>query len=245
MEMNELRTELQKIQDKLKTTATYSSTEHKLHAKEIANLKFHEAYIKSKIDAEEKRIAALKETCNLGARFSRRTFQTWKKDHFTIAEQTAFNYALEFPNCNGQGLIFTGDVGTGKTHLAAAIANYVMDEYVNTVYFSGSVEMLNALKSSYNAEDKNASSKLMNIIHDCDLLIIDDLGKEKLTEWSRETLYGIINYRYEHELPIIITTNYNANDLANRIGQATMSRLYEMCGGITMRGKDYRKHRGM
>jgi len=81
-----------------------------------------------------------------------------------------------------------------------------------------------------------------------DLLIIDDLGKEPATEWVISTLYGIVNERYERELPTIITTNYADEELARRLsrngdtttGEAILSRLHEMCDGVEMWFDDYR-----
>ena len=81
------------------------------------------------------------------------------------------------------------------------------------------------------------------------LLIIDDLGKERPSEWTLEKLFTIINNRYENNLPVVITTNYNRDRLrerlANRtnyeIADAIISRLYEMCKGINIKGTDKRK----
>ena len=73
--------------------------------------------------------------------------------------------------------------------------------------------------------------------------MIDDLGKEKQTEWSNSILYQVINRRYENFLPVIITTNETMGDLERNIGQATLSRLIEMCDGVRMDGKDYRREK--
>lgn len=75
----------------------------------------------------------------------------------------------------------------------------------------------------------------------CDLLILDDLGKEKQTEWTNQILYEVINSRYEHRKPIVVTTNYSAQELSNRIDSAVVSRLFEMCAFVNVTGVDHRK----
>jgi DNA replication protein DnaC len=72
------------------------------------------------------------------------------------------------------------------------------------------------------------------------VLVIDDLGQEKQTEWTRQILYDVVNYRYEHRLPIIITTNFTEDGLANYVGHPVWSRLYEMCDAVHTSGGDHR-----
>jgi DNA replication protein DnaC len=72
------------------------------------------------------------------------------------------------------------------------------------------------------------------------VLVIDDLGQEKKSEWTNQILYQVINYRYEHMSPIIITTNFTQDELANYLGEAKASRLYEVSYAVPMKGTNYR-----
>ena len=107
--------------------------------------------------------------------------------------------------------------------------------------------MLDFIRDSYS--DSEVSDKdYLNLYSSVDLLVIDDLGKEKPTEWVLEKLFLIVNNRYNNYLPIVITTNYNRNQLRERlcinknysIVDSIISRLYEMCGGIEIKDDDHR-----
>lgn len=191
--------------------------------------------IDSKLRYYENLANKLLEESRLGRRFKERTFETFNSDTFHDAFSKAYRYAETFGDNDGEGIMFLGSVGTGKTHLAAAIANYVISEYGVPVRFITAIELFSTLRDFENK--KNAIEE----IKDVPLLIIDDLGKEKITEWNREKLFEIINYRYENYLPVIITTNEDANEVEKNIGEAAHSRVCEMCKGIAMEGKDYRK----
>lgn len=144
-------------------------------------------------------------------------------------------------------LFITGNIGTGKTHLAASIANELIKNG-QPVIFGTLINLLTEVKDSYSI-DGEYESKIINKYSKIGLLIIDDLGKERPSEWTLEKLFTIINNRYENNLPVIITTNYNRKKLRERlacnknyeIADSIISRLYEMCKGINIAGKDKRK----
>lgn len=73
------------------------------------------------------------------------------------------------------------------------------------------------------------------------VLVLDDIGKEKKSAWTQQILFDVINFRYEHLLPTIITTNFDADGLANHCEQAVWSRLYEMSSAVVTKGGDYRQ----
>jgi len=180
----------------------------------------------------------------LGKRFIKRTFQntiTNPKNRQAIATAKAF--AKTFPSVE-KGLIFIGPVATGKTHLAAAIANELIDS-LYTVIFGNVTDIITLIKSSYGKTELD-ESEIINTITDIDLLIIDDLGKEYATENTRMLLYQIINRLYENEKPVIITTNLNSDALAAKYGDrgaAIVSRITEMCDPVTLDGNDWRIRR--
>jgi DNA replication protein DnaC len=185
----------------------------------------------------------------LGVRFKNRTFENFRilDDNKTVFE-TAQKYAMEFEKykAEGVGLNFNGTFGAGKTHLAAAIANYLINNGI-PVIFGTVINLLGKLKESYNNDGSEA--EILGLYGTVDLLILDDLGKERVNEWVLEKLYHIINERYENNLPLVITTNYDIDDLTQRFttksneetAKAITSRLWEMCRGQEMNFEDFRK----
>lgn len=190
---------------------------------------------------QHQQMAKLLKNSGLGKRFQARTFE-WTK--LTSENENAVNaarkFADEFPQ--EQGIMFTGPVGTGKTHLAAAIANKLIDK-LYTVVFGNVTDIITLIKSSYSAKGDMSEAEIINTITNIDLLVIDDLGKEYATENTRMLLYQIINRLYENEKPVIVTTNLTADALTVKYGergQPIVSRLTEMCTPVVLGGNDWR-----
>ena len=136
--------------------------------------------------------------------------------------------------------------GTGKTFLASIIAQEFIKQGKSTL-FSDFPTILDALKSTFGKKDNNDFDKMMNDLVTADILFLDDLGVEMVTEWAVERLYLIINSRYNADRPVIVTSNYNLSDLSKRLsvkdavkGQRIASRLKEMCKVAELRGRDRR-----
>lgn len=134
-----------------------------------------------------------------------------------------------------------GAVGSGKTYEAVGLAKKALEEGMKVIFYSAA-KLFEALRE-YNHQDP--SDYTLSTIRNRDVLIIDDLGKEKLTEWKYEQLFDIIDHRYGFEKTTIITSNYSLSDLAKRYGdnvggQAIVSRIAEMCEQMDMGGKDRR-----
>lgn len=184
-------------------------------------------------------------------RFRNRTFENFKVD---AENQQAYNnakaYAEHFQNFKeaGEGIYFSGTWGTGKTHLAVAIALHLINEGVPVICMT-STALLAEIRSTFDKNRHISEYELLKAYKEVDLLIIDDLGKENCTDWAIAQLYDIINDRYENCLPTIITTNFSNDDLVKRLGEKSnmdtagsiVSRLHEMTMGITMNGRDRRK----
>jgi DNA replication protein DnaC len=189
------------------------------------------------------RIAELLAKSGLGKRFQKRTFESFKvTDENKTAYKTAFDFAKEFPNIS-RGLLFTGPVGVGKSHLASAIANTLIEK-LYTVICKNITDIISLIKSTYGKNTELTEYEIVDILtKEVDLLIIDDLGKEKTSENTNTLLYQIVNRLYEDEKPIIITTNFVGDSLAEKLGErgeAIVSRVTEMCQPVKMTGKDWR-----
>jgi len=193
-----------------------------------------------------------KKQANLSKRFSKRTFENFniENEMQKSAYEKALNYAqnIESNIENGVNIILIGkgSVGTGKTHLACAIANNILDKGVP-------VKVLNVV--SLVDELKEFSTAYKKELKTVKVLLIDDLGKENGTLWLCSEIYGIINARYENELPTIITTEGTLKDLEDNYkveindkivnkGVSMISRLTESCYLSVMQGDDYRKKAG-
>lgn len=205
----------------------------------------------------QERIKKIIGESGINARFLRRTFDTFEitKDNAKaakVAKAYADNFNMKLPGPNNpdpgrNGLFITGPKGTGKTHLAAAIANQLMNQGTAVICMT-MIDLLERIKRTY---EKNADSEstVLNLYKQVPLLIIDDMGKEPATEWGISKIYAIINGRYEGYMPTIVTTNYDDQQLVKRLtppggdditADATIDRLREMCHALPMTGQSWR-----
>ena len=138
---------------------------------------------------------------------------------------------------NNPSVYIQGVVGTGKTHVAYALAkkHYEINKYTQ---FWNVTELLFEIKRDFNREEN--LKKTDNLLSFSGLLFLDDIGAEKPTEFVAETLYMIINNRYNNTWPTIFTSNLSLAELAERIGDRSASRIAEMCQVFTLTGKDRR-----
>lgn len=198
----------------------------------------------------QERVRKLFDMSQLGKRFMTRTFATWKlTPENKKAFESAKKYAEKFETYKekGIGLMMSGTKGTGKTHLAAAITIELINKGT-PVIMNTMIGLLSKIKGAYDGEIKETENSLIDLYSTVDLLVIDDLGKERPNEWVLEKLYTIINARYENLLPVIVTTNYDIDRLRDRLtvknntetAEAIVSRLNEMCVGIEMNWEDWR-----
>lgn len=209
-------------------------------------------------EEEEKRRKAMQDRINrllqnsgIKRRFLQRTFPNFRcdtpgrKKNYDIAKKYADNFAYHM--AMGNGLYIEGTNGTGKTHLAAAIALQLINEGV-PVICKTSTDLLMDIKKAFDHEYVK-EHEVIDVYKKVDLLIIDDLGKEQCSDWSMSMLYSILNDRYEDMKPTIVTTNYNADGLANALTPkgfdntkiiAIISRLRETSTVMTMAWEDIR-----
>jgi DNA replication protein DnaC len=139
----------------------------------------------------------------------------------------------------GRGLWIQGDVGTGKTTLAMLVSKAALDAGRSVAIYS-LPRLLNLLRESMDSE--KGMVDFMDRLTAVDLLHLDDLGAENQTEWVLEQLYSIVNSRYEAERAVVATTNLMPDELSDRLGARTVSRLVEICGDlIPLYGEDKRR----
>lgn len=139
-----------------------------------------------------------------------------------------------------RGLYIHGGVGSGKTHIAYAIAKKWADVTHKHVYFWNTTELMQEIKDDYDRSNYDKKRTLESLMDNDNLLILDDIGVEKISDWVLERFYLLINRRYNEMRPIIFTSNYNLADLADKIGERTVSRIVELCEIVKIDGADRR-----
>ncbi|HEY2398117.1 MAG TPA: ATP-binding protein [Solirubrobacteraceae bacterium] len=140
---------------------------------------------------------------------------------------------------SGRGLWIQGDVGTGKTTLAMLVSKAALDAGRSVAIYS-LPRLLNLLRESMDSD--GGKLDFLDRLTAVDLLHLDDLGAENRTDWVLEQLYSIVNARYEAERAIVATTNLMPDELSERLGPRTVSRLVEICGDlIPLYGEDKRR----
>jgi DNA replication protein DnaC len=172
----------------------------------------------------------------------------------------AKKFVEQYPFTNGSGLLFTGSIGVGKTHLATSILrNLIVDKGAKGV-FRDYRELLKEIQSSYNKQSQITELEILEPVLECEILVLDELGAVKPTDWVWDTVSLVLNTRYNRKRTTIITTNFidelplrgearvtslktqlREETLGDRIGQRMLSRLAEMCVTVTMQGEDYRR----
>ena len=164
------------------------------------------------------------------------------QDHALLAAQ---RLVAEFPV--DRGLLFMGPAGVGKTHLAVSIIKGLVGKGFGGV-FSEFGSLLKQIQDSYNPISRSSELKVLAPIYETDVLVLDELGATIPTDWVRDTMYQIINKRYNDRKLTIFTTNYSdarrsdkEQVLEDRIGSRLRSRLYEMCTKVVLDGGDYRR----
>lgn len=128
----------------------------------------------------------------------------------------SFNVAREYSEDPTGWLVFTGPYGVGKTHLAAAIANYRASQGYSVV-FVVLPDLLDHLRSTFNPKSTVSYDRRFEEIRTAPLLVLDDLGTQAATPWVKEKLYQLFNYRYNAELPTVITTADPLDDIDPRL----------------------------
>jgi DNA replication protein DnaC len=147
-----------------------------------------------------------------------------------------------------RGMFLLGQPGVGKTHLAVAVLKGIIQTHRVHGLFYDLSQLLRVIRSTYNPAVKTSESEVLQPVMRADLLVLDDLGREKTSEWVEETLNLIVNTRYNERRLTLFTSNYDISDdvtdpdsLQVRVGFRMYSRLHEMCEFLHLNGADYRE----
>ena len=187
------------------------------------------------------------ESVRLPRRYDGFHFNNYKPQ--TASQETAFKFAtgltMEYPAVD-RGLLLIGSVGVGKTHLAVSILKGLTERGFSCLFYEfGS--LLKEIQDSYNIDTRSSELGVLAPVLNADILVLDELGASKPTDWVRDTMAHVINSRYNDKKLTIFTTNYlderrseRDETLEDRIGTRLRSRLYEMCKTVVMNGNDYR-----
>jgi DNA replication protein DnaC len=173
------------------------------------------------------------------------------------------SFAREFPTGTRPGLLLMGDPGSGKTHLAVAALRILLSRGFAGLFFDYQ-NLLDRIRSGFDAQSGASDKEAYRFALDADLLLLDDLGAHRVTEWVEDTVTSIITYRCNNQKPLIATTNLSDPEVGDRIGQRSAepgkidykislsdrigararSRLFEMCRVVRMPlVEDYRLRR--
>src|SRR5437016_1736709 len=179
--------------------------------------------------------------------------------HCTLDSFLAYNESLDRAGAHARrlvqafpavtvGLFFEGQPGVGKTHLAVAVLKEIVQQTGARWLFYDTRELLRIIRSTYDPSIRTTELEILRPVMTADLIVLDDLGAEKTSEWVEETMNLIVNTRYNERRLTIFTSNYldipdetDPNSLLFRIGFRIRSRLHEMCEFIQMDGADYRE----
>lgn len=200
---------------------------------------------KEKIQANKEKQIRLQQIMNnslMDEKFKNSKFKNWDFNKGTKKMYDIGNkYVKRFKDMKKEsiGLLIYGEPGNGKTHTATCIANELIIKMVPVVCVSINA-LLDRIKDTYNRFGNEGEDTVLKSLVNADLLIIDDLGTEQNTDWSRTRIYNILDSRYRNGLPLIITTNLPLNELQNRYEKRTYDRLLEMCTPVFNDGPSIR-----
>lgn len=215
------------------------------------------------------RAARLLKAANIPARYEHCTLADFATDFsgahrsLAAARLAAGRFVEEYP-LETTGLLFVGPIGTGKTHLAVGIIQELVGSKGVRCLFSDYRELLKEIQNSYNPSVQTTELEILQPVFEADVLVLDELGAVKPTEWVWDTVSHILNSRYNEKKTTIITTNFpdlapgelqpgrsgspaeaariaaRNETLGDRITERMRSRLHEMCRVVQLEGGDFR-----
>ncbi len=188
------------------------------------------------------------ETARIPKRYEQCHFHSYQP--MNPSQERAFRFSsrltMDYPSVD-RGLLLMGSVGVGKTHLAVSILKGLIERGFSCLFyeFGG---LLKEIQNSYNHISQTSELTVLEPVFKADVLVLDEIGASKPTDWVRDTMAHVINTRYNDRKLTVFTTNYFDNppndreeSLEDRIGVRLRSRLFEMSKTIVLKGEDYRQ----
>lgn len=218
----------------------------------------------------EKRTVRLLQAASIPARYEHCTLADFATDFngahrsLAVSRLAAGRFVEEYP-IEKTGLLFTGPIGTGKTHLAVGIIQELLRGKGVACLFCDYRELLKQIQNSYNPSVQTTELEILRPVFDAEVLVLDELGAVKPSEWVWDTVSHVLNSRYNEKKTTIITTNFpnlppgdsggregrslteaarqaaRTETLGDRITERMRSRLHEMCRVIHLEGNDFRQ----
>lgn len=187
-----------------------------------------------------RRTARLFGTSHLGERFRSRTFDTFCPEEGSRAAYDACRTLAESFERGRRGLLIAGGCGSGKTHLAASVVHSLVEQGFRAMLMT-TTRFLETLKGAFG--DSERTRAIRDELYSADLLVLDDVGAEHMSDWARSELFSLLNERYETMKTTILTTNLSLAALTNHLGERTVSRIAEMTDGVRITAGDRRLRR--
>mgnify|MGYP000241743718 CR=1 FL=1 len=206
----------------------------------------HQQFLENQKQSKINRLKRLTNSSEVPPRYLTRTFDNYKAATdqqvrvLSIMKEYGANFG-KYQN-TGAGIILAGRPGTGKTHLACALANQLIHEYELLPVFTTASKMIRRIRETYSRESKFTEQQVIDIYASADLLIIDEVGVQRGTESEEHLLFEVINDRNSGFKPTILISNLNAADIKSFIGERTMDRLRE--GGGKFIAFEWDSYRG-
>ena len=205
------------------------------------------------------RVDQLLASAQIPQRYEHCGFSDYKTTNPSLAaaKLVVEKWAAEYP-LDRTGLLLVGPRGLGKTHLSVAALKELAGKGVHCL-FCDYRELLKEIQNSYNPSSQSSELELLRPVFETEVVVLDDLGAQKPTEWVWDTVSFILNSRYNSKKSTIITTNFldgpsageegiegprraaREETLGDRIGERMRSRLFEMCRLVQLHGRDYRQ----
>jgi DNA replication protein DnaC len=202
---------------------------------------------KQEYEEEMRRVDKLKDSSMMADKYRGASFSNYKvRDENKKAFRISQKYVCDFKRMRKEGhpktgeknigLVFYGQVGTGKSYTAACIANALMEQHIPVI-------MTSFVKILQDIQNKEEEAKYISILNGCSLLIIDDLGAERNTDYALEKVYNVIDSRVRADKPMILTTNLSFDEMMRNPDvrcRRIYDRIFEHCLPVEIPGKSFR-----